>query len=65
MFSSNSTRLGLDCDEWSLAWSSVAWAAALADSAFKREAIRIEAGELALWKRVTMSLVLCCSRETN
>lgn len=32
---------------------------ALADACFRREATRTEAGELALWKRVTMSLVLC------
>lgn len=59
MFSSNSAREESDCAVWSLAWSSVACSVALADACFRSEATRTEAGELALWKRVTMSLVLC------
>lgn len=58
MFSSNSGRWGGVWDEWSLAWSSVACSAAFAEACFKRVATRVEAGELALWKRVMMSLVL-------
>lgn len=60
MFSSNSARSGAVCAEWSLAWSSVACSVAFADTCLRRVATRTEAGELALWKRVTMSLVLCC-----
>lgn len=60
MFSSNSARAGCVWAEWSLAWSSVAVSVALADACFRREAIRTDSGALALWKRVTMSLVLLC-----
>lgn len=56
--SSNSAREGGVWEEWSLAWSSVAVADALAEACFRRVATRVEAGELALWKRVTISLVL-------
>lgn len=58
MSSSNSARAAEVCAEWSLAWSSVAASDALAEACFRRVATRVEAGELALWKRVTMSLVL-------
>jgi len=38
--------------------SLAAWLA-LAEAVLRRLTIRVEAGELALWKRVTMSRVLC------
>ena len=63
MFRSNSSRwrLGCVCGVWSLAWSSVADSVALALTCLRRVAALTEPGELALWKRVTMSFVLCCS----
>ncbi|KAJ0166375.1 hypothetical protein CTA2_7525 [Colletotrichum tanaceti] len=64
MLSSNSARdfWGFVWTLWSLAWSSVAPAAALADTCLRMLAALTEAGEPALWKRVTMSRVLCWSR---
>lgn len=58
--SSNSARWGVVWAEWSLAWSSVACSVALALACFSTVATRTEAGELALWKRVMMSLDLRC-----
>jgi len=60
ILSSNSGLLALVWAEWSLAWSSVAVSAALADACFNAAATRTEAGELALWKRVMVSSVLGC-----
>lgn len=58
--SNSSGRLACVCAVWSLAWSSVAPAAELADTCLSRLATLCEAGEPALEKRVMMSRVLCC-----
>lgn len=57
--SSNSCRSMLLWEEWSLAWSSVAVSLALAETCFRRVATLVDAGELALWNKVTMSRGLC------
>lgn len=59
MLSSNWSRIGAVWAEWSLAWSRVAPEVALAETCFKRLATLTDAGELALWKTVTISSVLC------
>lgn len=61
--SSNSARCGFVWCEWSLTWSSVACSEALADVCFRRVLTRREAGELALWKRVITSRVLCWRKD--
>lgn len=60
MLSSNSScRVFFVWAVWSLAWSSVAVSVAVAEICFSSVATLVDAGELALWNKVTMSLVLC------
>lgn len=60
MFSSNCSRGGLVEAGLSLAWSIVASDAALAEACLRRLATLVDAGEPALWKRVTISRDLGC-----
>ena len=66
MLSSNSCcRVFFVWVVWSLAWSSVAVSVAVADNCFRSVATLVDAGELALWNKVTMSRGLCYKAGVN